>query len=364
VPCRLDEVGDVVSPTGANMSNSDVDIAMTKLTHEDERAYFYMAVDGTMLAGSSIPGEMVRWADELPGPDGGEVPGGETLAKIGANFAYVFVDSDHDSTTGFHIGGSEAAVVIVGKGNTILSSRAYEYVGDAWDDIGDVDAAVDSYQLEIGVAFEALGLSAGDNQAIVFLSQDWRGCEDSAVSFLPAGGVAGMREFGGVIINEVFSSVPGLPDDWFELYNTGTETIDLDGWEMWVNGVLEYTFPGGATIEPGEVLLISNLDIGRATSFLLVDDSDPAVVIDSITLPFWKAETYGRTGTPADEYATWDWMDPTPGELNVGQVPIPEFGNVVLPVAAITIIFLVVTQKRRRAAERRSTEPELRGRTE
>ena len=363
MPSEFDWFGDVVSPSNSSLLNSDVDIVATKAVSEHDSAFFYMAVDGTMLSGSSIPGEVARWAEISPGPDGGDVPGGEAPAKLGANLAYIFLDTDYDSETGFRIGGSERAVVIVGKNNAILSSRAYEYVGDGWSDVGAVDAALDAHRLEVGVALGTIGLSPENNYAVVFMSQDWRGCEDSAVSFLFSDVIYGVREFGGVIINEVYSAVPGIPDDWFELYNTGTETIDLGGWEMWVNGVLEYTFPGGATIEPGEVLLISGVDIGKATSFVLIDDSTPAVVIDSVTLPFWKAETFGRTGTPADEYATWDWMEATPGEINVGQVPIPEFGDAILPVAAITIMFLVVIQRRRRAAKIRSTDSESRGRT-
>ncbi|UCE91177.1 MAG: lamin tail domain-containing protein [Methanobacteriota archaeon] len=357
VPRKPDWVGDVVSPANETLTNSDVDITATSATSEGERAYFYMAVDGTMLAGSNVPGELRRWTDDAPVPGDG-IPGGEPQAKLGANFAYIFLDTDYDHGTGYSIGGAEAAIVIVGKENRILSSRAYEYVGDEWYDVGEVSAAVDGYQLETGADLGVLGLSPDSDYAAVFLSQDWRGCEDSAVSFLLSESMHGIREFGGVIINEVFSSVPGQPDDWFELYNTGTETVDIGGWEMWVNDVLRYTFPEGTTIDPGEILLVSNIDIGRATSFVLIDDSSPSVIVDSIMLPFWKAETYGRTGTPADEYSTWDWMDPTPGDINIGQVPIPEFGSVVLPVAAITIMFLVVTQRRRRAGKRRSTDSE------
>ena len=156
-----------------------------------------------------------------------------------------------------------------------------------------------------------------------------------------------MREFGGIIINEVYSTVPGQPGDWFELYNTGPDTIDLSGWELYVDGELFYTFPEGETLDSGDFWVSDLMSFLKARTYELYDDSDPQVLIDAVTLPTWQARSYGVIGTPEDEYADLDWMVSTPGEINIGQVAIPEFESVMIPLAIVTIMFFAIRRKRR-----------------
>ena len=64
-----------------------------------------------------------------------------------------------------------------------------------------------------------------------------------------------------VVINEVTSrgslvDATGEEIDWIEIYNAGTETVDLTGWKIYDNGGQAGTkpkkeFPSGATIDAG-----------------------------------------------------------------------------------------------------------------
>lgn len=62
-----------------------------------------------------------------------------------------------------------------------------------------------------------------------------------------------------VRLNEVESS-GGTPDDWFELYNAGTTTVDVSGWSMKDNDDSHafFFFPAGSTIAPGGYLVFDN----------------------------------------------------------------------------------------------------------
>ena len=67
--------------------------------------------------------------------------------------------------------------------------------------------------------------------------------------------------------------------------------------------------------------------------------------VDNVTTPAWVEKTYGRTGAPP--YSTWTSMTPTPGALNVGQTPIPEFGNFLAPLAIVPIIMIAFRHSKR-----------------
>jgi regulation of enolase protein 1 (concanavalin A-like superfamily) len=62
---------------------------------------------------------------------------------------------------------------------------------------------------------------------------------------------------GDVVINEImYDTVSGDTDDQFvELYNKGTRTVDLTGWQF--TSGMAFTFPDGATLAPGAYLVIA-----------------------------------------------------------------------------------------------------------
>jgi len=95
---------------------------------------------------------------------------------------------------------------------------------------------------------------------------------------------------------------------------------------------------------------MAGLSFGKSTNFVLVDAS--LAVIDSINTPDWQDKSYGRTGTAP--YATWTSMTPTPGAVNVGQNPIPEFGDLILPVAIVPILLIAI--RRAKSAKKSSDD--------
>ncbi len=70
-----------------------------------------------------------------------------------------------------------------------------------------------------------------------------------------------------IVINEImyrhqpFPSTNGLPaqdnpEEWIELFNRGTNTVDLAGWEL--DDAVGYAFPPGKTFAPGAYLVVAN----------------------------------------------------------------------------------------------------------
>lgn len=339
----VDPLGDVVTNGTGLSTNGDVDISEVKVWSSESTAYFFMSVDGTMLGGSSVPGSVARWVE--PPEPGGSMPNvTEDVRLFGADFAYAFIDSDSNASSGFYVGGAEAALVVVGKHGSVMAAKVYSYDGVAWSLTGDVDAALDMFRLEMGCPYALLGLEQDGSYRVTFMAQDWRGSGDTASAALLAGSMDGTRTIGGILMNELFSSVPAMYNDWIELYNTGTVPISIDGWTLYADGVLVCTF-SDVTIYPGEFYVEYDLYFGKATLFVLYDAAK--VEVDTVTVPAWKSMTYGRTGTPETGYEDWEWMTPTPGLVNDGQVPIPEFGDLLAPLAIVPIMFMLIRHARR-----------------
>jgi len=319
--------------------NPDVDIRHVRAASTATEAFFYMSVNETMLGGSSIPGSTVRWVSGQMGNITNE-----THTLYGTDYAFVFIDVDRNASTGYYIGGSEACIAVVGKESAILSAKAFKIQSTGWVGAGDVDAALDGYQLEIGGSFQALGLTLGQNYPITFVAQDWQGCQDEASMFLPARTMAS-KAFPGMLINEIYSTPPPTkPNDWIELYNTGTTPVNIGGWELYVDGSLVYTFPS-YTVQPGEFYVTTDLNFHAGTNYLLRDNLGND--IDSVSVPVWHEKSYGRVGGPGDGYSNWSNMAPTPGALNEGEYAIPEFGSLLPALAIVPIMFFVINRAKR-----------------
>ena len=335
-----DLTGDAYSENARDNRSGDVDITGVKVASSDDVASFYMAVNGTMLGGSSVPSSLVRWV--RPGAPAENVTN-ISEPMYGADFAFVFIDTDGNQDTGYEIGGSEISIAVFGKGNSILSSKVFRYVSDDWNDSGPVDAAIDEYQLEISGQYSSLSLVSGRTYNVTFVAQDWSGRKDDVGVSLPARTSAGTRAYPGILINEVYNKQPqGTNLDWIEFYNTGTTAIDLLGWQIWADGVLVYTFPS-LTVQPGQIFVVQNIELYKRTNFMITDSS--GAIIDQVTTPVWLEKTWGRIGSPP--YSNWDNMVPTQGTINQGQTPIPEFGSVLLPAAIVPIILMVIRRSGR-----------------
>ncbi len=136
--------------------------------------------------------------------------------------------------------------------------------------------------------------------------------------------------------NDTFIEDPdeaGAYEDWVELYNPGTEAIDLSGMYMTDDPTdpVQWQFPSGMTIDAGGYLVVwadKDTDQGDAhAAFKLSTDgetialynTDGATLIDSIEFGVQTTDvSYGRY---PDGTESWGSMaTPTPGAANVNEI--------------------------------------------
>ncbi|MEN9580756.1 MAG: hypothetical protein RJA70_3765 [Pseudomonadota bacterium] len=124
-----------------------------------------------------------------------------------------------------------------------------------------------------------------------------------------------------LVWNEVESN-GGLPDDWAELYNAGTQAVDLSGWIFKDNDDTHvYPLPAGTQIAPNQYLVLDGFGFGLGSS-------DSARLFDpSLTLVAeysWvghASTTYGRCPNPEGDWTVT--TSSTKGTANDCFVPTP-----------------------------------------
>lgn len=119
-----------------------------------------------------------------------------------------------------------------------------------------------------------------------------------------------------ILISELLPNPSGLDttDEWIELVNTGTETVQLDGWKL--TDESNYYTISNLLIEPGEYVVFEVTD----TKISLNNSGDSLFLID----PF-NTIVHGTAYEDPDEGiawayidSTWEWTDQlTPGEENI-----------------------------------------------
>jgi len=133
--------------------------------------------------------------------------------------------------------------------------------------------------------------------------------------------------------------------DWIELYNGGTESIDLNG--MYLSDDLAnpdaWPFPDGTVIAAGGYLVIwadnlpdrgglhASFSLSTISESVCLFASDAETLIDSITYDEqFNDVSYGRV---SDGVSTWDYLTPTCGQSNsLGTVVNPnESTPIVVP---------------------------------
>lgn len=126
----------------------------------------------------------------------------------------------------------------------------------------------------------------------------------------------------GIVINEVASS--GDPDDWIELYNGGSESVDLGGWTLTDSDPTHtHVFPGGQTIGAGGYKLLLRNEAGAFTFGL--GSADSVVLYDAAGLVVDRVDwaegaspvgtSYGRVPNGTGDFETL--VEPTPATENV-----------------------------------------------
>ncbi|MEQ9425278.1 MAG: lamin tail domain-containing protein [Cyclobacteriaceae bacterium] len=126
-------------------------------------------------------------------------------------------------------------------------------------------------------------------------------CGDSSTEVEPFVPVVGNSNFN-LVINEL--NAGGDPVDWVEIYNPGTEMVQLEGFFIFDDHLDKYQIPSGFAIEPGAYLrfLCDGLATGNHTNFRLAGGGEQIVledpdqnVIDFVEYPeLREGQFYGR----------------------------------------------------------------------
>ena len=154
------------------------------------------------------------------------------------------------------------------------------------------------------------------------------------------GVLAWTSAMGQVVINELVASNSMLvedPDfnqssDWVELFNAGSDAVDVSGWHLTdnANDTTKWTFPAGTVLEPGAFVVVwcdgeNSGSEGLHAGFKLSSQGEEvalyqADLVQADHVVFGMQSTDISLGRAQDGSATWGWFNvPTPGESNNGE---------------------------------------------
>jgi hypothetical protein len=112
-------------------------------------------------------------------------------------------------------------------------------------------------------------------------------------------------------------------DEWVELHNAGTTTVDLGGWLLddAESDSSPYALPAGTILEPGAFLVLYRQETG-----IVLDDGGDTVRLLDPSGQVADAVTFGEVGAGAsyNRSDSGDWyiaLLPSPGAPNVAPVP-------------------------------------------
>lgn len=150
---------------------------------------------------------------------------------------------------------------------------------------------------------------------------------------------------GDIVINELLASndvtnadQDGGFDDWVEIYNKGTEAVDLEGYTI-TDDITDFTlfvFPAGTILQPNEYILVwadkepeqegyhADLKISASGETLYLTNAELSI-IDSVSFGTQETDiSYGRYPNGTGDFTT---MTPTPALVNISTITgINDFG--------------------------------------
>ncbi|MEM3038175.1 MAG: lamin tail domain-containing protein [Thermoplasmata archaeon] len=343
-----DPVGDVRFINSTIGKDPAIDITEYGMYSNGTHVAMYVAVVDNIANGTYLPKDIA-----LPIPSQG-LPPTESPELIGADIAGVILDTDMNISTGANatnLMGADYLVFIAGKKGKILNSDIYRWEGaqdsGEWVVAGAVQFAIDARRLEFAFNMSLIGLGELDVATVAFFMTDWKEGMDISDSILPlAKWQSDMysRAFGGIIINEVYNVKNQA--DWVELYNTGTTPISLSGWRLYDGSRLIAVLPD-IVLQPGDFYVITGLNFNKIVTLSLYDSLGN--LQDSVKVPEMnQPKSWARTGDPP--YDKWKWANPTPGDLNPGQIAIPEFSNIIIPILAVGAFFVLGRMRKRKGS--------------
>ncbi len=348
----------------------NIDVRDYRITTYGSDLFAYVRVDGNALGGSEIPVIMASsrsfyettYIGGNPSPGGTEGEPKPLPELIGKDFVYVLVDVDKNENTGMSLDAShkgfDSAIVVEGTRGRVQAAKVVRFddTSGMWaNDSAYVRAACDGSEIELGAALSALGITdqIGEFNALIYMT-NWKNDLDISDDVLECNhsryeGRAGTN----VVLNEICPKPLGA-QDWIELYNPTTGTIDISGWKIDIydsRGVLTYTYtvPQSTSLSAGQYY-IAYVPIAISEKGGRVVLRSGAGQVDSVNFPKLSAtdRSYSR------HYGDWDlnddsaWFisrDSTPGAPNEA---VPEFGNIFSAIMLVCAISLAVTSRKRR----------------
>jgi len=172
------------------VDNENADITHYDAAQKPDQSFFYLRVDGEILAGVDVPASR---AMQLPSDTGGGSSGGEPgnpdittqeeaplPVETGEDTVYIFLDANGEVPFGYEVRNDFHAthmVEITGQRGSILSSRLLVFGGNAaeewsWEFLRDVPSASGGSEIEASVH------ELGDELTILFHVVSWDEEED------------------------------------------------------------------------------------------------------------------------------------------------------------------------------------------
>ncbi len=312
-----------------NKGDQTVDLSGFFLTDDSANLTKWSFPDGTVLAADDY---LIIWADEDEEQDG--LHTNFRLSGLGESLILVDpMDGSIVDAIEFPAQATDVSYARIpnGIGDFTVTSSTFNANNDSADcsslggdadndgvcaqnDCNDNDAAIGEIQ-EAGTGCDDED-STTENDVIL---TDGCTCEGTPIS--PSDDVV-INEFLASNINTV-ADQDGMFDDWIELYNNGTNSVDLSGYFLTddPSNLSKWAFPEGTIIEADAYLIIwadedeeqtglhANFRLfGEGESVLLVDPSDNSV-IDAVDFPAQTSDiSYGRYPNGTGEFTV---MNPT-----------------------------------------------------
>jgi len=170
-PDHPDPKGDTADP--------GIDVTGFRAVRDAGSLFVYLRVDGEMMGGMGIPEHKLRPPVQPGGGGGGPV----TLpVLVGEDSAFVFVDADNDSSTGYSGGGlplgADFMANFTGQYGRISTRGLHRFAGGdrtawSWSAAGDAPAATDDTRLEAALALPGLDSPKG-NVSLFYYLTNWR----------------------------------------------------------------------------------------------------------------------------------------------------------------------------------------------
>ena len=188
--------------------NRNIDISEFRSVESDVSISFYVRVDGTIMKGARILREpLTDIEDQITPMDNEDSIDHLNLPQIippkyGYDYAYVMMDIDKDTSTGYYLKdqiGADYMVRLVGLNGEILSKELYKYKNDkdpsepiipmtgteidgitsendlstSWEIINIIEAANDIERLELQVPYNLIDMKKNDMINYYILMTDW-----------------------------------------------------------------------------------------------------------------------------------------------------------------------------------------------